>query len=92
MEGKAVRKEDFSTSESSDNKEEHQAGSVCIIGEASNVVTTGKCNEDDSIFDLGASHPFFITTKPFSHYIYLHNVFVKVANGIQVPVTHIGTA
>ena len=91
--GKTVQKEVSSTSESSDEKEdEQQAGSVCIIGEASNAVITDKRDENSSIFDSGASHPFFLTTKPFSRYISLRNVFVKVANGVKVPITHVGEA
>ena len=91
--GKTVQKEASYTSELSDEKEdEQQAGSVCIIGEASNAVIMGKRDENSSIFDLGASHPFFLTTKLFSCYVPLCNVFVKVANGVKVPVTHVGEA
>ena len=93
MKGKSAQKEVISTSESSDeNENARQAGSVFVIGEASNAVITGKQNINDSIFDSGASDPFFITTSPFSRYVKLRNVFVKVANGDLVPVTHVGEA
>ena len=93
LKGKSAQKEVVSLSNSSDeNENAHQAGSVFVIGEASNAVVTGKQNKNVSIFDSGASDPFFITTSPLSRYVALCNVFVKVANGDLIPVTHVGEA
>ena len=82
-----------STSSSSDeNANIKQVGSVLVIGDALNTSIMGKQDKDSSIFDSGASDPFFITKSALSHYVSLRNVFVKVANGELVPVTHVGEA
>ena len=93
MKGKSARRVSSSSSSNSvtsDVDEEPIASNAVIIGEALNASISGKQDKTSSIFDSGASHPLFVDTNSFSRYVSLKNVFVKVANGELIPVTHVG--